>query len=153
MEAQEVVASLDPEWQKYIEYLKQDQCGFVLLDGLVCRQIHTGTATIVILMYTVLRAELLEIFPNSPVDSHLGWYNMLHQSFHKYYWQGMYHNCRSYIHNFLIYLEAKVNNQVSPGKLQPLPIPMYLSEEVPIDLITYLSCVSAGYDSVGTIVG
>ena len=41
----------------------------------MCRRIHTGTATLVIPGDAVLRAELLEMFHDSPVGGHLGLYS------------------------------------------------------------------------------
>ena len=65
---------------------------------------------------------------------------------------GMYLNCQTHICNCLICQQAKVSPQISPGKLQPLSIPMYPFEEVTLDLISYLPTVSSGYDSVCTVV-
>ena len=59
----------------------------------MCRQTHTGTATLVIPGDAVLRAELLEMFHDSPVGGHLGLYHMVHQLSHRYYRLGMYHDC------------------------------------------------------------
>ena len=39
---------------------------------------HTGTANFVILGDAVLRAELLDMFHDSPVAGHLGLYYMVH---------------------------------------------------------------------------
>ena len=73
-------------------YATKEQRGFVLRVGLVHRQIHTGTATLVIPGDAVLRAELLEIFHDSPVGGHLSLYHMVNQLSHRYYWWGMYHD-------------------------------------------------------------
>ena len=43
----------------------------------MCRRTHTGTATLVIPGDAVLRAELLEMFHDSPVGGHLGLYGSL----------------------------------------------------------------------------
>ena len=50
-----------------MEYAKQDQCTFVLLDELVCRRIYTGLTTFFIPGDAVLRAELFYIYSMTAV--------------------------------------------------------------------------------------
>ena len=57
---------MDAKWWIIIDYVEKEHCGYILRDKLVCRQIHTGTATLVIPGSAVLRAELLEVFHDSP---------------------------------------------------------------------------------------
>ena len=68
----------------------------------MCRLKNTGTATFIISGDAVLRAKLLEIFHKSPVGGYLGVYHMFHQLSHRCYWQGMYHNRQTLIHNYPI---------------------------------------------------
>ena len=68
----------------------------------MCRQIRNGKATFVIPGDVVLREEVLEMFYDSPVGGYLGLHHMVHWLSHRYHWYGMYHNCRTHIHNYLI---------------------------------------------------
>ena len=49
----------------------------------MCRQMHTGKSILVIPGDAALRAELLEIFHNSPVGGILGLYSMVHCLSHR----------------------------------------------------------------------
>ena len=70
---------------------------FVMRDGLICRTLHGEEVALVVPNDHELRTALLMLYHDSPLASHLGLYCILRVLSKRYYWKGLYHDCRAHI--------------------------------------------------------
>ena len=82
---------------------------FVVRDGLVCRVRGGDEVAIVIPDDSELRTELLTKHHDLPLAGHLGLYRMTKALSKRYYWKGMYRDCRAHIRRCHVCQGAKVS--------------------------------------------
>ena len=64
-----------------------------------------------------LRSDLLTLHHDSPLAGHLGLYRMTRALAKRYWWKGMYHDCRRHVRACRVCQAAKVSTQKPPGLL------------------------------------
>ena len=89
---------------------------------------------------------------DNPLAGHLGLYRMTRALAKRYWWKGMYHECRQHVRACRVCQAAKVSTQKPPGLLKPLGVPDYVFEECTMDNNTHLPLTDRGYDAIATFV-
>jgi hypothetical protein len=101
----------------------------------------------------LLRSDILVEAHDAKLSGHLGVDKTLARLSKNYYWNGMAEEVKEYVGSCLACATAKSSNQVSPGLLQPLPIPQRRWEQVTIDFITQLPVTKKRkYDAIMVMV-
>jgi len=81
---------------------------------------------------------VLHEFHDTPLGGHAGVTRTLSRLAAQFYWEGMQKDVKNHVQCCLICQQAKVDNTLPAGLLQPLPIPKQIWEDVAMDFITAL---------------
>ena len=82
-----------------------------------------------------LREELLSLFHSSPVGGHSGAEATMKRLRSVCYWKGLKKGVREFVRNCHICQQFKYDSVVSPGLLQPLPIPDRIWTDISMDFL------------------
>lgn len=82
--------------------------------------------------------KILQEYHSSPIGGHAGVTRTLARLKAQFYWPRMQEDVKVYIQKCLICQQAKSDNTLPAGLLQPLPIPQQVWEDVAMDFITGL---------------
>jgi hypothetical protein len=95
-----------------------------------------------------LRTRLLHECHDVPTAGHLGKDKTLEQVKRRFYWPRMDSDVLQYVRTCDACQRNKPSQQVTPGLLQPLPIPDHPWQQVTMDLITQLPQSRQGHDAI-----
>ena len=99
-----------------------------------------------------LRRKILDEAHNSKLSIHPGSNKMYHDLCHMYWWLNMKQDITKYVMECDTCGRVKADHMRTSGFLQPLPIPVWKWEEISMDFIMGLPCMSKGYNSIWIIV-
>lgn len=115
-------------------------------DGLIFRK-----GKLMIPENSALRNQILQEFHDTKMRGHVGRNKIIARICSQFYWPKMQEDIKSYIRCCSICQQAKVDQAVPTGLLQPLPIPQQIWEDIAMDFITNLPS-SHGYSTIMVIV-
>ncbi|XP_071728214.1 uncharacterized protein [Rutidosis leptorrhynchoides] len=84
---------------------------------------------------SALRTELIHHFHDDSVGGHFWVHGTIHRLTTSFYWKGLRHDVRQYVRACQICQQCKPDLAMSPGLLQPLPIPKRVWAEISMDFI------------------
>ncbi|WVZ17903.1 hypothetical protein V8G54_010885 [Vigna mungo] len=93
---------------------------------------------------------LLE-FHSSKIGGHVGVAKTMARICSQFFWPGMQQRIRKFVRECQIFQQAKVQQALPAGLLQPLPIPVHVWDDIAMDFITCLP-VSHGYSTIMVVI-
>ncbi|CAH9143923.1 unnamed protein product [Cuscuta epithymum] len=90
-------------------------------------------------------------FHSTPVGGHSGVTRTSKRIASQFYWPGMQQDIKDFVRNCLLCQQAKHDNSLPSGLLEPLPIPALIWEDVAMDFITGLPS-SNGYTVIMVVI-
>lgn len=125
----------DPHLKQLMETYKQgaDASHYTVREGLLYWKDR-----VVIPAEEEIVNKILQEYHSSPIGGHAGITRTLARLKAQFYWPKMQEDVKAYIQKCLICQQAKSNNTLPAGLLQPLPIPQQVWEDVAMDFITGL---------------
>nr|KYP59122.1 Transposon Ty3-I Gag-Pol polyprotein [Cajanus cajan] len=98
----------------------------------------------------IINQVLLE-FHSSKVGGHAGVTKTMARICSQFFWPGMQQRIRKFVRECQIFQQAKVQQALPAGLLQPLPIPLHVWDDIAMDFITCLP-LSHGYSTIMVVV-
>jgi len=106
---------------------------FVVKDGMIYR-----IGRLMIPTDLKLKNLIVQEFHDSKVGGHARNTKTIARIYNQFYWPKMEEEIKTYIRNCSICQQAKVDQALPNGLLQPLPIPQQIWDDISLDFITHL---------------
>jgi len=119
---------------------------FVVKDGMIFRR-----GRLMIPADMNLKNQIMLEFHDSKVGGHARNNKTIARICSQFYWQKMHEDIKAYIKNCSICQQAKVDQALPYGLLQPLPIPQQIWEDIAMDFITNLPS-SHGFSTILVVI-